>query len=109
MCPIYVINQLATLNQESLGIALLTYLYALLIDAFLLRLIPIFFGSLYEAKANLKNCYYLTEAHGNSSDTTRDLIEEEMNLIGEFYETYDRPIVSSADHPTSFGERHTTV
>jgi hypothetical protein len=74
----------------------------------LLRFIPIFFGSLYEAKKNLKNCYYLTEAHGNSSDTTRDLIEEEMNLIGEFYETYDRPIVTSADHSSSHGERQTT-
>jgi hypothetical protein len=72
----------------------LTFLYALLIDIFFIRFIPIFFGSVLEAKRNLKNCYYLTEAHGGSTDTTRDLIEDELNLVGEFYESYDRPIVS---------------
>jgi hypothetical protein len=57
----------------------------------------------------LKNCYYLTEAHGNSSDTTRDLIEEEMNLIGDFYESYDLPIVSTAENSTTYGDQVTTV
>jgi len=75
-------------------VSLLTFLYALLIDIFIIRFIPIFFGSLIEAKNNLKNCYYLTEAHGGSADTTRDLIEDELNLVGEFYEDYDRPILN---------------
>ncbi len=74
--------------------SLLTFLYALLLDIFFIRFIPIFFGSLIEAKNNLKNCYYLTEAHGGSPETTRDLIEDELNLIGEFYQTYDRPILT---------------
>lgn len=43
---------------------------------------------------NLKNCYYLTEAHGASPDTTKDLSEDDLNLLGLFYETYDRPIVT---------------
>ena len=32
-----------------------------------------------------------------------------MNLIGEFYETYDHPIASSVDYSTSYGERQTPV
>lgn len=73
----------------------------MLFDLFLLRFISILIGSILEAKRNLKNCYYLTEAHGgSSSDTTRDLIEEELNLLGEFYESYERPIVSM-DEPGS--------
>jgi hypothetical protein len=77
---------MATLNDESLTVSLLTFLYSLLLDVLLIRFIPIFFCSLYEANRNLKNCYYLTEAHGGGFDSTRDLIEDELNLIGEFYE-----------------------
>jgi hypothetical protein len=92
-------------------VALITYLYALLIDVLLIRLIPIFFLSIFEAKKNLKNCDYLKEADGNISDTARDLNEEELNLIGEFYETYDLPIVSLIESSSfiSKGQRSTTV
>jgi hypothetical protein len=90
-------------------VALITYLYALLIDILLIRLIPIFFLSISKAKKNLKNCDYLIEANGNISDTTRDLTEEELNLIGEFYETYDLPIVSSVENCSSNKKRTTTV
>lgn len=67
-------------------------------------------GSLCETKRNLKNCYYLTEAHAGtgSADTTRDLIEEELNLLGEFYETYERPIVSVDESGSQFSDRITT-
>jgi hypothetical protein len=90
----------------------LTFLYSLLIDVFLLRFITIVIGSIFEAKHNLKNCYYLTEAHGSSTalssnDTTRDLVEEELNLLGEFYEDYDRPIVTIDNSSSQFGERMT--
>ena len=89
--------------------ALITYLYALLIDNLLIRLIAIFFLAIFKAKKNLKNCDYLIEANGNISDTTRDLTEEELNLIGEFYETYDLPIVSSVENCSSNKKRTTTV
>lgn len=83
----------------------MNFLYSLLIDALLLRFITIIIGSIFEAKHNLKNCYYLTEAHGSSTalgsnDTTRDLVEEELNLLGEIYESYDRPIVTIDDTNT---------
>jgi hypothetical protein len=90
-------------------VALITYLYALLIDILLIRLILIFFLAIFKAKKNLKNCDYLIEANGNISDTTRDLTEEELNLIGEFYETYDLPIVSSVENCSSNKKRTTTV
>ena len=69
-----------------------------------LRFVSIFFGSLFEAKTNLNNCYYLTEAHAtsNSNDTTRDLNEEELILLGEFYDTYDRPLANIEDSSSMF-------
>jgi hypothetical protein len=72
-----------------------------LFDVLLLRFLSILGGSLWEAKRNLKNCYYLTEAHGSNGSsqetTARELVEEELNKIGECYEGYEQAIVVVED------------
>jgi hypothetical protein len=97
-----VIYELSITSPASLLSTLQSYLYALILDIILIRICSIIFGSLIEAKNNLNNCYYLTEAHSGGPDTTRDLIEEELNLLGEFYEQYDRPIVRLEESSTLF-------
>lgn len=84
--------------------ALKTFGFALAIDLFVIRMISIILGSLFEAKINLNNCYYLTEAHSNHDTTRGDLAEEELNLLGEFYDMYDKPIVRLEDSSTVPGK-----
>jgi hypothetical protein len=70
------------MTSSSLEGVLKSFLLALILDICVVRICSIIIGSIVEAKINLNNCYYLTEAHTEGLDTTRDLIEDELNLLG---------------------------
>lgn len=76
MCPIYILNQLSTLSSPALSAVLLSFLYALLFDCFLVRPLSILCGSFLQAQLKLKSQYYLTESNSEEVNKKNLKIEE---------------------------------
>jgi hypothetical protein len=104
MCPIYVLNQLSTLSHSALSAVLLTFLYALLFDCFLIRPFSILCGSLLQAKLKLNGQYYLTDSDQDELHK-KNLTLEELQQLGNFYETYEHPILTLIDCDTTMDEQ----
>ncbi len=105
MCPIYILNQLSTLSSPALSAVLLSFLYALLFDSCLVRPLSILCGSFLQAQHKLKGQYYLTESNSEELNK-KNLKIEELQQLGDFYESYEHPILTAIDCDTTTFEEN---